>query len=169
MKKKVLFQAGFSVNISSIYVFAFILDTNEESVADAFDHEWSDFLENFYKTVHIGNHFKQVDHITEIDLVRKATFILDKLQTIWPFLHMDGLMNIWILKPVNSSQGVGIHMCRTLNYILNVVKNNPNRRYIIQKYIGEYTYLTTNYSNRFFLYTAMIMSVQLYCVASNSL
>lgn len=50
---------------------------------------------------------------------------------------MDGCMNIWILKPVNSSQGQGIHVCRTMKYIMDVVKNNSNRNYIIQKYIGN--------------------------------
>lgn len=112
-------------------------DKNEKSDVESFDHEWANFLDNYFKTVHVGNHFKQTEGITEEDLVRKATFILDKLKQIWPFLDMDGLMNLWILKPLHSNRGVGIHMCRTLSYILSVVKNNPNRRYIIQKYIGE--------------------------------
>ncbi|KAG5877281.1 hypothetical protein JTB14_021416 [Gonioctena quinquepunctata] len=104
-------------------------------IEEAVSKEWSDFLEYYYRTVHVGNHFKQAEDVSENDLVRKANFILDRLKNHWPYLEMDGLMNIWILKPTHSSQGVGIHMCRTLKYVLDVVKANPNRRYIIQKYI----------------------------------
>ncbi|XP_072376802.1 uncharacterized protein [Diabrotica undecimpunctata] len=71
----------------------------------------------------------------EKDLVRRATFVLEKLKEYWPFLNMDGVMNIWILKPANSCRGVGIHMCRTIKYVLDTLKDNPQRRYIIQKYI----------------------------------
>lgn len=110
----------------------------EEDIFESPDYEWNNFLENYYKTVHVGNHFKQSDNVTEIDMVRKANYILDRLKEVWPFLDMDGLMNIWILKPINSSQGIGIHMCRTLKYVLNVVKTNVNRRYVIQKYVGKY-------------------------------
>lgn len=70
-------------------------------------------------------------------MVRKANYLLNQLKEHIPTLEMDGYMNIWILKPTNSSRGQGIHICRTLQYILDVVKKNPNRRYIIQKYIGR--------------------------------
>lgn len=88
--------------------------------------------------MHIGNHFKKNSDVTETDMVRKANFILKKLNMYFPYLDMDGIMNIWILKPTDGSQGVGIHMCRTLQYILKTIKANPNRRYIIQKYIGKF-------------------------------
>lgn len=68
-------------------------------------------------------------------MVRKANYLLNELREHMPCLDMDGYMNIWILKPINSSRGEGIHICRTLQYILDVVKKNPNRRYVIQKYI----------------------------------
>ncbi|CAH1991743.1 unnamed protein product [Acanthoscelides obtectus] len=104
-------------------------------IEEALSHEWSEFLEHFYKLVHVGNHFKAVSYVEEANMVRKANYILEQLNTYWPYLDMDGIMNIWILKPTNSSQGVGIHMCRTLKYVLDVIKKNPNRRYVIQKYI----------------------------------
>nr|CAI5856602.1 unnamed protein product [Callosobruchus analis] len=104
-------------------------------IEDSLSHDWSEFLEYFYKLVHVGNHFKEVPYVKENNMVRKASYILENLKSCWPYLDMDGIMNIWILKPTNSSQGVGIHMCRTLNYVLDIIKKNPNRRYIIQKYI----------------------------------
>lgn len=71
-------------------------------------------------------------------MVRRANYLLNQLREYMPCLDMDGYMNIWILKPTNSSRGEGIHICRTLSYILDVVKKNPTRRYVIQKYIGKY-------------------------------
>ncbi|KAJ8920802.1 hypothetical protein NQ315_004943, partial [Exocentrus adspersus] len=110
-------------------------DDIDNEIKEALDHEWNEFLQYFYKTVHIGNHFRKNNQVTEQDMVRKANYILTKLSDVWPSLNMDGIMNIWILKPRNGSQGVGIHICRTLQYILSVIKANPNRRYLIQKYI----------------------------------
>lgn len=112
------------------------LDIDNE-IRESTQFEWNEFLESFYKIVHVGHHFKETEGVREVDLVRKANYVLGKLKDYWPFLEMDGMMNIWILKPTNSSQGLGIHMCRTLKYVLDVVKANPKRRYIIQKYIGE--------------------------------
>uniref|UniRef100_A0AAR5PL66 Tubulin glycylase 3A-like n=1 Tax=Dendroctonus ponderosae TaxID=77166 RepID=A0AAR5PL66_DENPD len=112
----------------------------DEEIREALEIEWHEFLDQYYKTVHVGNHFKLMDKTihpcTEAkDMVRKANYLLNQLREHIPTLEMDGYMNIWILKPTNSSRGQGIHICRTLQYILDVVKKNPNRRYIIQKYI----------------------------------
>lgn len=117
------------------------------TIFEALPQEWNQFLEYFYSIIHVGNHFKKKnDSINDIKMAKKAQAVLEKLQKHFPHLHMDGMMNIWILKPVGGSQGVGIHICRTLQYILKVVRNNVNRRYIIQKYIG-----TLNISLLFFL------------------
>ncbi|XP_017777507.1 PREDICTED: tubulin glycylase 3A-like [Nicrophorus vespilloides] len=54
---------------------------------------------------------------------------------MWPCVDMDGYMNIWILKPSYGSRGVGIYFCRTLQYVLKVLKEHKNNSYVIQKYI----------------------------------
>ncbi|XP_044266820.1 tubulin glycylase 3B-like isoform X2 [Tribolium madens] len=104
-------------------------------IPEATENEWNQFLEYFYKIVHYSNHFKSEGTETEDSLVRKSNYILNSLRGFYPFLDMDGMMNIWILKPTASSRGRGIHMCRTLQYVLKIVKQNSNIRYIIQKYI----------------------------------
>lgn len=114
-----------------------IADIDQE-IKDALSHEWNEFLEYFYKIVHVGNLFKLEDHVTEVDMLRRANYVLERLRDYYPYLDMDGELNIWILKPTNSCRGIGIHMCRTLKYVLDTVKANPNRRYIIQKYIGKF-------------------------------
>lgn len=108
-------------------------------IEQAMDFQWNQFLDHYYKLVHIGNHFKQdKDGEKEASVVQKAQYILNKLMTCFPNLDMDGMMNIWILKPIAGCRGQGIHICRTLQYILQVVKSNTNMRYVIQKYIGGY-------------------------------
>ncbi|XP_018580241.1 tubulin glycylase 3A-like, partial [Anoplophora glabripennis] len=140
---KVLSQSGkipievfdFAINECYKFIKKAQHEDIDNEIEEALDYEWTEFLNYFYKTVHIGNHFRKISDVTEIDMVRKANFILNKLNIYWPYLEMDGLMNIWILKPIDSSQGVGIHMCRTLQYVLKTIRANPNKRYIIQKYI----------------------------------
>ncbi|CAG9826383.1 unnamed protein product [Diabrotica balteata] len=125
----------FAVNECYKFIKKSVHEDIDHEIKEAVSLEWNEFLEYFYKIVHIGNHFKEESCVTEKDLVRRATFVLEKLKEYWPFLNMDGVMNIWILKPANSCRGVGIHMCRTIKYVLDTLKNNPQRRYIIQKYI----------------------------------
>lgn len=107
------------------------------TIEEAMDHEWNDFLDKYYKIVHIGNHFKQDKSESEDSVVEKAQYVLNKMEKYFPHIDMDGMMNIWILKPVMGSRGQGIHICRTLECILKIVKSNTNMRYVIQKYIGK--------------------------------
>lgn len=116
----------------------------DEDISEASEYEWNQFLEYFYKTVHFGNHFKDDGKETEQTLIDKATYIVDELKKFWTFVDMDGLMNIWILKPSVGSRGIGIHICRTLRYMLKTIKDNNKIRYIAQKYIGKFDGRTKN-------------------------
>lgn len=109
-------------------------------IEEALDYQWDQFLDHYQKLVHIGNHFKIDKGENEASIVQKAQYILNKLEMYNPDLDMDGMMNIWILKPVAGSRGQGIHICRTLQYIFQVIKSNTNMRYIVQKYIGKVTH-----------------------------
>lgn len=106
-------------------------------IEQAMDFQWNQFLDHYYKLVHIGGHFKGQKEESEHNVVQKAQYILNELEKYFPNLDMDGMMNIWILKPIAGCRGLGIHICRTLQYILQIVKTNTNMRYIIQKYIGR--------------------------------
>lgn len=109
----------------------------DNPVDEAEDYEWNEFLENYYKIVHIGNHFQQSQFETEETMLHKTNMMIKSLKKYWPYFQMDGYMNIWILKPVRGSRGVGIHICRTLQYVLKVITENKNSRYVIQKYIEK--------------------------------
>lgn len=57
----------------------------------------------------------------------------------WPQIDMDGVMNVWILKPGNKSRGRGIVLINKLEDV--VARINPTgkseARYVVQKYIGN--------------------------------
>ena len=69
------------------------------------------------------------------------------MKKYWPQLDMDGIMNIWILKPGNKSRGRGIVMINQLEDVLAKVNpaNKTDNRFVVQKYIGQNKYI--------FLYT----------------
>ncbi|XP_019868067.1 tubulin glycylase 3B isoform X2 [Aethina tumida] len=105
-------------------------------IVEATEGQWKVFLEAFSKIVYIGNHFRQVTHDqSESDMVKKSKFLLKIIGEIFPYLQMDGHMNLWILKPINSCMGIGISVCRDINRIMNIVHANTKRRYVAQKYI----------------------------------
>lgn len=67
--------------------------------------------------------------------------ILKKIKKYCPQLDMDGVMNVWIMKPGNKSRGRGIVLLNKLEDVL--AKMNPSSksdtRYVVQKYIGNRT------------------------------
>lgn len=65
--------------------------------------------------------------------------ILKKVRKYWPQLDMDGVLNIWILKPGNKSRGRGIVLVNKLEDVMNKVNpaNKSDSRFVVQKYIGK--------------------------------
>ncbi|KAK4879115.1 hypothetical protein RN001_007261 [Aquatica leii] len=106
-------------------------------IEEAETHEWNNFLENFYRIVHIGLKFKGDGVVTVKKLLEQAKPLLDQIKIFWPSFDIDGMYNIWILKPANSCRGQGIHLCRTLQYVLKVIRINSTKKYVIQKYIEK--------------------------------
>ena len=58
----------------------------------------------------------------------------------WHQLDMDGMLNLWIVKPGNKSRGRGIVLVNKLEHVINKVNSNnkTDNRYVVQKYIGGY-------------------------------
>ncbi|KAF5269211.1 hypothetical protein FQR65_LT02512 [Abscondita terminalis] len=107
-------------------------------IGEAKSEDWDNFLENFYKLVHIGIRLKGDGGRRVVKKMQElAKPIITKIKDFWPTYGIDGMHNIWILKPINSCRGQGIHLCRTLEYIMRIVKLNPSKKYIIQKYIEK--------------------------------
>lgn len=68
------------------------------------------------------------------------------MRKYWSQIDMDGIKNVWILKPGNKSRGRGIVLMNKLEDVM--AKVNPtgksDTRYVVQKYIGK---LTSDYNN----------------------
>lgn len=112
-------------------------DDIDFEIEEAMDFQWNAFLEQFYKVVHMKHHFKEAKGVTFAKLVKQAKEALGEIKQYWPDMEMDGCLNLWILKPMNGTQGLGIYMCRTLQYILKIIRSNVTKKYIAQKYIGK--------------------------------
>lgn len=71
---------------------------------------------------------------------RKATKILTVMAKFWPQIDIDGVFNIWIVKPGNKCRGKGIMLMNNIKDIIGLI-NIPaaqKTRYVVQKYIGKY-------------------------------
>lgn len=73
------------------------------------------------------------------DLYESAKHVLINIRQFWPQLDLDGMNNIWIVKPGAQSRGRGIQLTNKLDKVMGKV--NPaamkESRYVVQKYIGQ--------------------------------
>jgi tubulin monoglycylase TTLL3/8 len=72
------------------------------------------------------------------DLYESAKRVLIDVRKFWPQMDLDGMNNIWIVKPGAQSRGRGIQLTDKLDKVIGKV--NPTAlkesRYVVQKYIG---------------------------------
>lgn len=77
---------------------------------------------------------------------RKAAKILATMTKFWPQIDIDGVFNIWIVKPGNKCRGKGIQLMNNIKDIVGLINIPAQKtRYVVQKYIG--THSTQFYSN----------------------
>ena len=70
------------------------------------------------------------------------------MQKYCPQLHIDGYLNIWILKPGAKSRGRGIEVKNNLHDILSTAGTSVSQKenkWVIQKYIGKKSQSTLNF------------------------
>ena len=73
--------------------------------------------------------------------VLASRHLLKQAAKFWPQLEMDGVLNIWILKPGNKSRGRGIILVNKQDDILakiNPTNKTSDARFVVQKYIGQF-------------------------------
>ncbi|GLV37904.1 Tubulin tyrosine ligase-like 3A [Carabus blaptoides fortunei] len=97
--------------------------------------EWDVFLEKYYMIIQEDKQFIETGQQKVSYIVKQAKYLLQTLKRYLPDLTLDGMMNLWILKPHLGSCGCGILVCRTLKYILDMVQAKKESKYVIQKYI----------------------------------
>ncbi|KAG0714795.1 Tubulin glycylase 3A [Chionoecetes opilio] len=71
-------------------------------------------------------------------LLRDCESALEQVVPFWPQIAMDGVRNLWIVKPGAQSRGRGIFMMNNLEEILALVQSPLiyETKYVVQKYMG---------------------------------
>ncbi|KAL6434340.1 hypothetical protein ACFW04_006042 [Cataglyphis niger] len=99
-------------------------------------HQWDQFISWYYQIIHDRALFIRTN-VSFNKYIQTSKQILKKMRQYWPQIDMDGIMNIWILKPGNKSRGRGIVLINKLEDVM--IKVNPTgkqeTRYVVQKYI----------------------------------
>lgn len=103
------------------------------------DHEWDQFLTNFQLIVHDGEKFDDNNCYSLFAFENSAKNTLKNIAPYWPQLELDGIRNIWIMKPGNKCRGRDIILVKDANDVVRVM--NHKLKYVVQKYIGKYTIL----------------------------
>ncbi|KAM9362202.1 tubulin monoglycylase TTLL3 [Symphorus nematophorus] len=110
------------------------IDISSETSQTLKKEEWAEFMDNYYLVVHGGAEIENSDCF-----VTCCKAMLQKLVDVSPQLDIDGMHNIWIIKPGAKSRGRGIKCAKHLNQILKLVDGDPNlikeSKWVVQKYV----------------------------------
>ncbi|KAL1124307.1 hypothetical protein AAG570_002075 [Ranatra chinensis] len=112
-------------------------DIDKETDERVWDHQWDQFLTNYYKTLNDKTRFQAAHHLQIEAIYSCCKVTLESARPYWPQMDMDGVHNLWIVKPAAKSRGRGIHVMSNLEDILSKLGTlHPNDpRFVIQKYI----------------------------------
>nr|CAD7571576.1 unnamed protein product [Timema californicum] len=114
-------------------------DIDKENFVQVWDYQWDQFITWYYLIVHANELLVETKDPSAQMLYNLALLTLGKMKKYWPQMHLDGLLNIWIVKPGASSRGRGIVLMDRMEKIM--AKVNPSKaketRYVVQKYMGR--------------------------------
>lgn len=129
----------FAINRLSEYI-SFLkhkdIDDSDDQI-HIWEHEWDQFLTHHYLLVHEKAKFIEDKVNTVSHLEKKAAKIISLITKFWPQIDIDGVLNIWIVKPGNKCRGKGIMLMNNIKDIIGLM-NIPaaqKTRYVVQKYI----------------------------------
>ncbi|XP_045777803.1 tubulin glycylase 3A-like isoform X4 [Maniola jurtina] len=137
---KVPFSAvEFAISRLNEYIAFFThkdIDDTEDQSVHIWEHEWDQFLTHHYLLVHENAKFLE-DKCTNLgNLERKAAKALTTMTKFWPQIDIDGVFNIWIVKPGNKCRGRGIQLMNNIKDIIGLINVPAQKtRYVVQKYI----------------------------------
>ncbi|XP_027631140.1 protein monoglycylase TTLL8 [Tupaia chinensis] len=107
-----------------------VLGDTSEDLSEA---EWKDLIQQYYALVH-GDAFisNSRSHFSQCQA------LLDKIMSVSPQVEIDGLRNIWIVKPAAKSRGRDIVCMDRVDQILERVspeEPSAKDKWVVQKYI----------------------------------
>ncbi|CAK9804385.1 Tubulin glycylase 3A [Anthophora plagiata] len=111
---------------------------DEDFVAEFSEEEWNSFLDDYNSVVHEGAEFEVTTEKSREQLLKYleiASTTLAKFREVDPQYDLNGMRNIWILKPSELCCGTGISISHNLKDIFRKIKSRPKDYFIVQKYI----------------------------------
>ncbi|XP_033323437.2 tubulin glycylase 3A-like [Megalopta genalis] len=126
----------FAIKRCSDYISAQSHEDIDQETERVWAHQWDQFISWYYLIVHGQSLFIR-NSVPFQKFFLAAKHILKKMRKYCPQMDMDGMMNVWIMKPGNKSRGRGIVLLNKLEDVM--AKMNPSNktdtRYVVQKYI----------------------------------
>lgn len=115
----------------------FDIDEDSERI---WNHDWELFLMHSQMLIHEKLKFQVPDDLAMWNyLLDECKRLVKSIADYWPQNSLDGIFNIWIVKPSNRCRGRGIILMNDIKKIMEHV-NPPvvnKGRYVVQKYIGD--------------------------------
>ncbi|XP_040609941.1 protein monoglycylase TTLL8 isoform X2 [Mesocricetus auratus] len=110
------------------------IDTSETSTEALSEEEWNDLTKQYYLLVH-GNAFI----LDSRSYFSQCQTLLSKISSVNPQIDIDGIRNIWIIKPAAKSRGRDIVCMDRVESILELVatdnQTTKDNKWVVQKYI----------------------------------
>ncbi|XP_024874167.1 tubulin glycylase 3A-like [Temnothorax curvispinosus] len=126
----------FAIKRCSDYISAQSHEDIDQEAEKVWSHQWDQFITWYYQIVR-GQALFVRTNVPFNKYVLASKHILKKMRKYWPQIDMDGILNMWILKPGNKSRGRGIVLMNKLEDVVAKVNptGKPDTRYVVQKYI----------------------------------
>ncbi|XP_075212930.1 tubulin monoglycylase TTLL3-like [Lycorma delicatula] len=112
-------------------------DIDQRETEKIWDHQWDQFLTWYYQLAHENSSFVPATDAQKKTLYSCCKCTIEAMSPHWPQIHLDGVTNLWIVKPGAKSRGRGIQVMRKLEDIIGRIGNLQSKdpRYVVQKYI----------------------------------
>ncbi|XP_012541094.2 tubulin glycylase 3A isoform X2 [Monomorium pharaonis] len=126
----------FAIKRCSDYISVQSHEDIDQEAERVWSHQWDQFISWYYQIVR-GQALFVRTNVPFNKYILASKHILKKMRKYWPQIDMDGVMNMWILKPGNKSRGRGIVLMNKLEDVVAKINptGKPDTRYVVQKYI----------------------------------
>ncbi|XP_053775793.1 protein monoglycylase TTLL8 [Desmodus rotundus] len=110
------------------------IDVSEDAAKDLTEDEWQELIQQYYSLVHGDAVIPDSrSHLS------RCQALLNKISAVSPQTEIDGLRNIWIVKPAAKSRGRDIMCMDRVEEVLELVAADhlptKDNRWVVQKYI----------------------------------